>query len=183
MRTLQAAMLTLEPQLPAHAEAMFAVLSDLAIYQFGNHPPASLDALRQRFERLAAGQSPDGQQHWLNWVVRLRDGTLAGYVQATLAADGDTSIGYELASACWGRGIGTQAVARMIDELQAAYPMRRLQASLRPDNLRSMRLLLRLGFEPLATDPQQTTGLPAGWEDGDCRMQCPLPWRGLRPRA
>ena len=99
MRKLTATTLTLEPQLPAHAEAMFAVLSDLANYRFGSTPPVSMDGLRHRFERLASGRSPDGREHWLNWVIRLPDGPLAGYVQATIDADGLATIGYELGSA------------------------------------------------------------------------------------
>lgn len=182
MRTLAAAMLTLEPQLPAHAEAMFAVLSDLAIYRFGNAPPVSLDGLRQRYERLAAGQSPDGHEHWLNWVVRLPGGALAGYVQATIDADGQAAVGYELGSEFWGRGLGTQAVARMIDELQAHYRIQGLRASLNPANLRSMRLLRRLGFVRALPGALELTNPVPGWDDTDCLMRCPLPWRGVLPQ-
>ena len=183
MRTLTAATLRLEPQLPAHAEAMFAVLSDLAIYHFGNRPPISLDSLRQRFESLVSGCSPDGSEHWLNWVVRLPDAQLAGYVQATIDADGLATIGYELGSAWWGCGIATQAVARMIEELQDHYQIRGLRASLNPDNLRSMRLLRRLGFEPARPGPLEQASPVPGWDDTDVLMRCPLPWRGLWPRA
>ena len=182
MRTLAAAMLTLQPQLPAHAEAMFSVLSDLAIYRYGSAPPVSLEGLRQRYERLAAGQSPDGREHWLNWVVRLPDGALAGYVQATIDAAGQAAVGYELASAFWGRGLGTQAVARMIEELQTHYRIQGLRASLHPDNLRSMRLLRRLGFERALPGPLELTNPVPGWDDGDCLMRCPLPWRGVLQR-
>lgn len=183
MRLLTAATLTLEPQLPAHAEHMFEVLGDLAIYQFGKQPPVSLDWLRQRFERLADGRSPDEREHWLNWVVRLPAGALAGYVQATIDADGQASIGYELGSAWWGRGVATQAVARMIEELQATYCIQGLRAILNPDNQRSMRLLLRLGFEPALPGPLELSNPVPGWDDSDCLMRCPLPWGGLRPRG
>ena len=183
MRTLAAATLTLEPQLPAHAEAMFEVLSDLAIYRFGNVPPVSLEGLRQRYERLIDGRSPDGREHWLNWVIRLPDGALAGYVQATIDAQGLASVGYELASEFWGCGLGTQAVARMIEELQSAYRIQGLRASLHPDNLRSMRLLLRLGFEPALTGPLELSSPVPGWDDSDCLMRCRLPFCGPLLRA
>ena len=183
MRTLAATDLRLEPKLPAHAEAMFEMLSDLAIYRYGNAPPVSLERLRQRFKGLADGRSPDGCEHWLNWVVRLPGGDLAGYVQATIDADGQASVGYELANAWWGRGLGTQAVARMIEELQANYRIQGLRASFNPDNRRSMRLLRRLGFEPVLPGPLELSNPVAGWEDSDCLMRCTLPWRGLVPRA
>src|SRR5438105_11650934 len=73
----------LEPQLPIHAEQMFEVLSDPAIYEYENEPPASVDWLRARFARLESRQSPDGCEKWLNWVIRLPSSELAGYVQAT----------------------------------------------------------------------------------------------------
>ena len=175
MRTLAAAGLTLVPQLPAHAEAMFAVLTDLAQQTFGSAAPASLDALRQRFARLAEGWSPDGRQQWLNWVVMLPDGNLAGYVQATIGPDRCASIGYELASPFWGRGIGTEAVGRMIDELVGPYAVQGLHASLHPDNLRSMRLLLRLGFEPWLPGRLPAAQPMPAHDAGDCLMICPLP--------
>src|SRR5262245_56366218 len=87
MRVIEAAGVTLEPQVAAHADAMFAVLSDPAIYEHENAPPASADALRDRYRKLETRRSGDGRQEWLNWVVRLADGELTGYVQATVYPD------------------------------------------------------------------------------------------------
>jgi [ribosomal protein S5]-alanine N-acetyltransferase len=84
MRTLFAGDLRLEPQVAAHAEAMFVVLRDPAIYEFENEPPWSVDEVRERFTELESRRSPNGQEQWLNWVVRLPSGELAGYVQATI---------------------------------------------------------------------------------------------------
>ena len=71
---------TLEPQVEAHAAAMYGVLSDPAIYEFENEPPQSLQWLTERFRRLERRRSPDGAEQWLNLVIRLPDGALAGYV-------------------------------------------------------------------------------------------------------
>jgi RimJ/RimL family protein N-acetyltransferase len=84
IRTLRTPRLTLEPQVAAHAETMFALLQDPAIYAYENTPPASLESLRQRFCRLESRRSADGQERWLNWVLRLPTGALAGFVQATV---------------------------------------------------------------------------------------------------
>jgi hypothetical protein len=78
----------LEPQTVAHAEEMFEVLSDPAIYEFENEPPESLEWLRERYRKLETRRSADGTQHWLNWVIRLPTSELAGYVQATVHPDG-----------------------------------------------------------------------------------------------
>ena len=146
MRPLPAARLTLEPQVAAHAQEMFAVLSDPAIYEYENEPPPSPEWLRARFTRLESRRSADGREQWLNWVIRLPTSELIGYVQATLRADGRAAIAYELASAHWGRGLARQAVQAMMDELVAAYEVRELSAVLKCKNGRSMRLLERLGF-------------------------------------
>lgn len=92
------AVLQLEPLQAEHADAMFEVLSDPAIYEFENAPPASREWLRARYQRLALGGPADGSERWLNWVIRLPDGALAGYVQATVFPSGLALVAYELNS-------------------------------------------------------------------------------------
>lgn len=152
MRCLVAGEVTLEPQVAAHAEEMFAVLSDPAIYVYENEPPPSLEWLRERFRRLETRQSGDGRERWLNWVIRMPSAELAGYVQATVRADGSAAIAYELASAHWGRGIASRAVQAMIRELAGHYQVRRLFAVAKRQNLRSIRFLERYGFAPAEPD-------------------------------
>src|SRR6266508_2950356 len=62
MRVIDIGSLTLEPQTAAHAEAMFVVLSDPAIYEYENEPPASLDWLRTRLAKLETRLSADGAE-------------------------------------------------------------------------------------------------------------------------
>ena len=153
MKVIEAGGLRLEPQVAAHAAEMFVVLSDPAIYEFENEPPPSLDWLRTRFTKLETRLSGDVKEQWLNWVIRLPGSGLIGYVQATVTAEGDATIAYELSSPHWGRGLGYQAVRAMLSELQAHYRVRRLFAVFKRANFRSRRLLERLGFTP--GTPQQ----------------------------
>ena len=145
MRTIEITGLTLEPQTAGHADEMFAVLSDPAIYEFENQPPASLEWLRERYLRLESRRSPDAGELWLNWIVRLPSGEAAGYVQATLRG-ATAAIGYEFASRYWGRGLASRAVQAMMNELAGAYGAGNFTAVLKGRNLRSLRLLQRLGF-------------------------------------
>ncbi len=154
MRVIQTGNLTLEPQNAAHAEEMFAVLSDPAIYEYENGPPPSLEWLRARFTKLESGLSANGQEQWLNWVIRLPTSEFIGYVQATLYPDGRAAIAYELSSAYWGRGLAREAVQTMISELVGRYRVRGLSSVLKRENLRSMRLLERLGFSPASPEQQ-----------------------------
>jgi ribosomal-protein-alanine N-acetyltransferase len=146
MNTIRSDGLTLEPQVAAHAAEMFVVLSDPAIYEYENQPPPSLEWLRSRFIKLETRRSTDGREQWLNWVIRLPTSELIGYVQATVKAHGSASIAYELSSAYWGRGLASQAVKAMISELVQSYQVRSLSAVFKRENLRSRRLLERLGF-------------------------------------
>jgi len=147
MRTISASRCTLEPQVAAHAHEMFGVLCDPAIYEFENEPPATEAWLEHRFARLEARGSPDGSQGWLNWVVRLPGGELAGYVQATVVPSGVSYIAYELASRFWRQGIGGSAVAAMMQELQSHYRVQTFVAVLKAANYRSRGLLSSLRFQ------------------------------------
>lgn len=153
MNVIEGKGVRLEPQVAAHAAEMFMVLGDPAIYEFENEPPASLEWLRTRFTKLETRLSGDGREQWLNWVIRLPGSGLIGYVQATVTAEGDATIAYELSSPYWGRGLAREAVRAMISELQSHYRVRRLFAVFKRANFRSRRLLERLGFTP--GTPQQ----------------------------
>jgi ribosomal-protein-alanine N-acetyltransferase len=146
MRVLRTGDLALEPQVAAHAEEMFEVLSDPALYEYENGPPASLNWLRTRFGKLESRRSADGSERWLNWVIRLPSSGLAGYVQATVYGDGRAAIAYVLGSRHWGQGLASRAVRAMLEELVARYGVRTFTAELKRENHRSMRLLERLGF-------------------------------------
>jgi len=146
MKTLCAGGLVLEPQVAAHAAAMFPVLSDPAIYEFENAPPESQAWLEQRFARLESRHSADGAEQWLNWVVRLPSGLLAGYVQATVTEEHVAYIAYELASSFWRQRIGGVAVRAMLDELEATYGVTVFVAVLKTHNARSAAFLRHLGF-------------------------------------
>ena len=152
MHVIETGSLTLEPQTAAHAQEMFAVLSDPAIYEYENEPPPSVEWLRERFAKLESGLSANGREQWLNWVIRLPTSELIGYVQATVDANGRAAIAYQLSSAYWGRGLARLAVQAMISELVQRYQVRSLSAVFKRANLRAMRLLERLGFSPASAE-------------------------------
>jgi RimJ/RimL family protein N-acetyltransferase len=154
MNTISAGSARLEPLLAAHAVEMFDVLSDPAIYEFEHQPPASVDALHRRFSLLESRVSPDGTEQWLNWVVRLPGGELAGYLQATVLDQGRAYVAYELASRFWRRGIATAALGAVLVELASHYSVHEAFAVLKAANYRSRGLLTKLGFGPLPPQRQ-----------------------------
>lgn len=153
MNNFRSVRLMLEPQVAAHAEEMFHVLSDPAIYKYENEPPVSLEWLRERFARLESRYSADGTEVWLNWVIRLSTSELVGFVQATVRPNGVAAIAYELSSTYWGRGFATEAILAMVTELVNNYKVHSLSAVLKQRNQRSLRLLQRLGFT--SASPEQ----------------------------
>ncbi len=146
MRTIETEGFVLEPQVAAHAEAMFVVLSDPALYEHENEPPVSVQSLRERFARLETRRSRHGTQAWLNWVIRLPSGEFIGYVQATVHPNRQAMIAYVLSSVHWGKGLAHQAVAAMLGELVENHDVNSFSAVLKRSNQRSLRLLRRLGF-------------------------------------
>jgi RimJ/RimL family protein N-acetyltransferase len=147
MNRVDAGTLVLEPQLTVHAAELFDVLSDPAIYEFESSPPVSAAWLAERFATLESRGSPDGTEQWLNWVIRLPTGGLAGYVQATIASDGTAHIAYVFGSKFWRKRIGSAAVRAMLVELASAYGVQTFSATLKERNYRSLALLRSLGFE------------------------------------
>jgi ribosomal-protein-alanine N-acetyltransferase len=161
MRIVEGPAVRLEPQVAAHAEEIFEVLRDPALYEYENEPPESLEWLRARLARLESRASGDGTEGWLNWVIRLPSSELIGYVQATIHPPHRASIAYILHSRYWGRGLATAAVEMMIEELGTAYGVETLAAVLKRANLRSRRLLERLGFVPGSAALAEELGVEA----------------------
>jgi ribosomal-protein-alanine N-acetyltransferase len=164
-------MTTLEPRVAAHAEALFAILSDRSLYEFLDElPPESVEALRERFRRSEALRSPDGSEQWLNWVVRDGSGTIAGYVQATIFANRETNVAYLLGREHWGRGLAGEAVATMLDRLARDFGVRRCHVVVDRRNERSIRLARRLGF----AEDRDAVDSGLGVASGDVLMRKPL---------
>ena len=70
---------------------------------------------------------------------------------------GRVEIGYGLAPASRGRGLGTRAVAALLDELASTGAVREVIACVHPGNVASKRLLERLGFDVVAVTDTELT--------------------------
>ena len=151
MQRLLAANLVLEPLTEAHAEAMFPALSDPELYRYLDYgPPPSLDDLRSVYKRLQRGVSPDGSEIWLNWILCLDGAINIGYIQATLVSPNAAWIAYFLSSDYWGHGYAYSATKAMLQHLIERYEVAEFLATVEMENIRSISLLERLGFERAA---------------------------------
>jgi ribosomal-protein-alanine N-acetyltransferase len=144
--------LRLEPQAERHAEGLLEPLGDARLYtHIPQEPPASLQALRERLAWLSARRSPQGDELWLNWVMRdAHSSTYIGRVQATVRGDAPTTIAYEVFPAFWQQGYATEACIRMIRWLIDDLHIEHFSAEVDSLNTASLRLLERLGFRRVA---------------------------------
>jgi len=117
---IRTARLLLEPIAAGHAEAMFRVLDDRSIYRYmPSEIPESVAWLRERYDLLSRGVSPDTSQFWLNWVVcELEDRVAIGYVQATIPVSRDRALmGWTIGRAAQGRGYARESVRAVCGHL------------------------------------------------------------------
>jgi len=145
---IETANLRLEPLRKDHAAAVFAPLSDAQLYALmPEEPPQSLTALEKRYAFLELGKSPDGKEHWLNWIML--DGRTEeplGTFQATVRDAAASDIAYIVFSAHWRRGIATEAGAGVIAHVFGRYPTPLLAANMDTRNAASIKLVESLGF-------------------------------------
>lgn len=149
--TLESERLRFEPLTPEHADEMLHVLGDQELHRFTGGAPLGLADLRARFERLARGESPDGRDEWLNWVVRERvSGRAVGTVQATLPGrEGGrvAELGWVIGTSHQGNGFAKEA-ATTVAEWLFSQDVALLRAHIHPEHHASMAVARAAGFEP-----------------------------------
>jgi RimJ/RimL family protein N-acetyltransferase len=146
---LSTARLRLDPLTVADAAEMVGVLSGTALYVFTGGAPPGLDELRARYQRQAAGRSPDGREEWHNWILRREPGGEAvGYVQATITDDGQRAEIAWVTGLDWqGQGYATetaQALVTWLDSRGAGV----IQAHIHPGHAASAAVARRAGLRP-----------------------------------
>lgn len=82
------------------------------------------------------GHSPDREQEWLNWIIRLKGGYAAavGTAQATVMQDGGRAeVAWIIGADRQGHGYGSEAAAAMVQALiEAGVPW--VTAHIHPDH-------------------------------------------------
>lgn len=143
--------LELEPLTAAHAAELAPLLDDASLHEFTGGAPLPAAALAARYARLAARRSPDGEQRWGNWVMRVRaTGTPAGIVQATLPAAGPAAgpaeVAWVVVRAAQGRGYAREAACSLVAFLREAGWA--VVAHIHPAHLASQRVAHAAGLSP-----------------------------------
>ena len=163
IEVVEAERVRLEPLTVDHAESMVDVLADASLYRFTGGQPPTLSELQRRYAMQTIGQSDDGSQWWLNWIVQARDSARAiGYVQATVQsrdAIREASIAWVISPDIQGRGLATEAASAMVGWLKLRG-VERFVAEIHPGHAASQSVARKLGLRP-------STSV----EDGEVRWQ------------
>ncbi len=141
------------------AAAMFEALRDPLMYEFiPRSAPADVADVELRFLRVKHETAPDRLEQWLNWTVWLcESGAGIGTIEATVKPGRRVEIGYLFDPRMWRRGFGREAVAAMIEHLQAQGAAS-FEASIDIRNIASKALAAALGFTHI-----DTRGLDETW--------------------
>jgi ribosomal-protein-alanine N-acetyltransferase len=128
---------------------LYQRMQDERLYQFiPQEPPATPQALEDRYHFLSARRSPDGREAWLNWAVRERgSGDYAGTLEATVYDKGTAIISYMVFVPYQRRGIAAEACGRLLEHLFDDYRVGVVAAEIDTRNAASIALVESLGFE------------------------------------
>jgi [ribosomal protein S5]-alanine N-acetyltransferase len=149
---LETPRLSIEPLLSAHAVRLYAGLKDERLYEFiPQNPPASLQALEDRYQDLSSRRSPDNREAWLNWALRARrSGDYVGVLEATVHENLTAAIAYMVFVPFQGRGLAAEACSRLLAHLFEDYRVSVVAAEIDTRNVASIALVESLGFERVA---------------------------------
>ena len=140
--------LILTPLEPGDAVELYTYRSDPEVCRYQSWAPTSL-ADAQRFIGSLQSVVFDSPGTWFQFGIRLR-GThaLVGDIGVHFPPDEprQAEIGFTLAPSHQGQGLGTEAVNGLLNHLFVSLRKHRVFASVDPDNLRSIKLLKRVGM-------------------------------------
>lgn len=127
----------------------------------------TLDVTRARLEREAAAF--DAGTLWRFWISsREAPDRVIGQCAVSEVVRGvfqSAMLGYSLDVDCVGGGLMHEALARVLDEVFGPLvSLHRVQASVRPENARSRRVLERLGFQREGFSPRYLF-IDGAWRD------------------
>jgi RimJ/RimL family protein N-acetyltransferase len=133
---------------PEDLDAFCEIEADPDVRRFVGGQPRTREAAERKFR----GHLKPAGRLGLRATVLKDSGAYVGYcgVYPHLGAagpiPGEGSLGFTLARACWGRGLGTEAAGAFLDFGFRELDLRRILASVQVGNMASTRILEKLGF-------------------------------------
>jgi RimJ/RimL family protein N-acetyltransferase len=142
--------LTLTPLRPEDAGEMMMVLADERLHEYIGGRHLTLEELRARYQRLAAG-SPRPDEIWLNWIVRRSsDSQAVGTVQATITEHDDrrtAQVAWVIGVPWQNHGFASEAARALVAWLRR-HDVAGVIAHIHPHHEASAIVARRAGLEP-----------------------------------
>jgi len=162
----QTTRLVFEPLSPAHADDLHELtLPDVTRFIGGE--PSTIEGLREQFSILAAGPSDSTNESWVNFALRSRaTGLAVGRVEAAVINEEviRAEVAYLLIPSVWGQGLAREAMEAFETTLADGFDVEAFWATVTSDNIRSIRLLQRLGYTEC---PRESWPDLVSYDEGD----------------
>jgi RimJ/RimL family protein N-acetyltransferase len=162
--------LEIEPRVVEHAAELCDALADESVGRYlGGPDVTTVEAMIERITYVAGADASEWGERWLNWVVRLAADParpLIGRIESTVHIGRHprvAEIAYVFGPAWSGHGYATEATAWMLEHLRDEHGAADAFATVDPENVASIRLLERLGFERC----EQPAGGLGSYDAGD----------------
>ena len=141
--------LVLSPMVRDDACDLFRLLREPELHRFtGMSPPASVEALRHKIRLREGRRSPEGDELWLNWTLRLgSSGLVIGYIQASVG-EGCADLAWVIGTPFQNRGYATEASRRVAEWLHEYLKISELRAAIHPEHTASCRVAAHIGLQP-----------------------------------
>ncbi len=144
---IQTTRLVLEPIQGSHAEEIRELYSDDGLHSFTPYVQMSIEKQRERCEKWERRISPTGDELWLNWLVRRKDGrATVGHIQFGIKEDGTAYVGYLISRAEQKKGYATESLTAALDFIREKMKVREVKACIDTRNENSIKLVRNLGF-------------------------------------
>ena len=147
-RPIRTHRLSLEPLVAAHADILFCSLCDERIYRWIEAGgPKDVNQLRTKWKRNESRLSPDGNEVWLNWAIRLgNEGSYIGKLDACLDSPiRATNVGFVFFPEYWGYGYATEALLA-VKAVLVENGISFMRATVATQNIASAHVLEKAGF-------------------------------------
>lgn len=143
--TIDGDLIKLRRARPTDAQALYLAARDPEVMRFMDWPmPTDPRDTEAHLETLSGAWETGSEYQWI--ILERHSGKCAGSISCRPKGHA-VDFGYFLARDCWGKGMAREAASAVLSWLATQPEIVRIWATVDADNIRSRRLLERLGLQ------------------------------------
>lgn len=146
---------------PTDGEVMYDYRNDIRCSRYQRGQTKDLPGINSLIERRSV-DSIQNQENFLLAVERKDTGEMIGEI-VVMPNDGCFSLGYTFHYAHHRRGYAYEALSLLVDVLHERYPDMEFISFTEPENIASMALLRKLGYDDLGYEPRVESQVFGKW--------------------